>query len=65
MQIRQFLGKENNERPHVQYNAVMLIRILADNPGPTFTRSLDVRFAGIVKDLLRNSHDPSVQQILR
>jgi hypothetical protein len=43
----------------------MLIRILADNPGPTFTRCLDVKFTSTVKELLRNSLDPSIQQILR
>ncbi|TID18080.1 intracellular protein transport [Venturia nashicola] len=64
-QIRKFLSKENNERPHVQYNAIMLIRILADNPGPTFTRNLDAKFTSTVKELLRNGRDPSVQQILR
>lgn len=64
-QIRKFLSKENNERPHVQYNAIMLIRILADNPGATFTRNLDGKFTSTVKELLRNGRDPSVQQILR
>lgn len=64
-QIRKFLSKENNERPHVQYNAIMLIRILADNPGATFTRNMDGKFTSTVKELLRNGRDPSVQQILR
>jgi hypothetical protein len=64
-QIRKFLSKENNERPHVQYNAIMLIRILADNPGATFTRHMDGKFTSTVKELLRNGRDPSVQQILR
>lgn len=64
-QIRKFLSKENNDRPHVQYNAIMLIRILADNPGATFTRNMDGKFTTTVKELLRNGRDPSVQQILR
>ncbi|KAL6707514.1 hypothetical protein ACN47E_004084 [Coniothyrium glycines] len=64
-QIRTFLSKENYTRPHVQYNAVMLIRILADNPGPSFTKNLDKQFADVVKHLLRNSQDPSVSQIVR
>ncbi|QDS77627.1 hypothetical protein FKW77_002516 [Venturia effusa] len=64
-EIRKFLSKENNDRPHVQYNAIMLIRILADNPGATFTRNLDGKFTSTVKELLRNGRDPSVQQILR
>src|ERR1700750_2272241 len=58
-QIRKFLSKENYSRPHVQYNAVMLIRILADNPGATFTRNLGSKFTSTVKDLLRNGKDPS------
>ena len=43
----------------------MLMRILASNPGPTFTRNLDKKFADTVKELLRFGKDPSVQQILR
>lgn len=65
VQIRTFLSKENYNRPHVQYNAIMLIRILADNPGPSFTKNLDKNFADTVKHLLRNGRDPSVAQILR
>jgi len=64
-QIRKFLSKENYNRPHVQYNAVMLIRILADNPGPSFTKNLEKPFADTVKHLLRNGQDPSVSQILK
>ncbi|KAJ9628715.1 hypothetical protein H2203_002617 [Taxawa tesnikishii (nom. ined.)] len=64
-QIRKFLSKENNNRSHVQYNAIMLIRILTDNPGPTFTRNLDPKFVDTVRNLLKNGRDPSVQQILR
>lgn len=64
-QIRVFLSKENYSRPHVQYNAVMLIRILADNPGPSFTKNLDKQFADTVKHLLRNGQDPSVAQIVK
>ncbi|KAF1947473.1 hypothetical protein EJ02DRAFT_90685 [Clathrospora elynae] len=64
-QIRTFLSKENYNRPHVQYNAIMLIRILADNPGPSFTKNLDKTFADTMKHLLRNGQDPSVSQLLR
>ena len=64
-QIRKFLSKENYERPHVQYNAVMLIRILADNPGQSFTKNLDKQFADTCKHLLRQQEDKSVSQILR
>lgn len=49
----------------MQYNAIMLIRILSDNPGETFTRNMDAKFVHTVKDLLKHGRDPSVQQILR
>ena len=42
----------------------MLIRILADNPGRTFTRNLDSKSVQTVKELLRVGRDPSVKQIL-
>lgn len=40
------------------------MRILTDNPGPTFTRNLDGKFVDTVKDLLRNGRDLSVKQML-
>ena len=43
----------------------MLVRILADNPGKTFTRNLDTKFTVTTKELLREGRDMSVQQILR
>ena len=43
----------------------MLIRILTDNPGKSFTQNLDSKFVSQVKELLREGRDPSVQQILR
>lgn len=64
-QIRIYLSKENYNRPHVQYNAIMLIRILADNPGPSFTKNLDKQFADTLKNLLRHGQDPSVSQITK
>lgn len=42
----------------------MLMRILTDNPGPTFTRNIDARFVDTVKDLLRNGRDTSVRHML-
>lgn len=43
----------------------MLLRILSDNPGPTFTRNLaEPKFISAVKTLLREGKDPSVRQIL-
>ncbi|KAI9832307.1 MAG: hypothetical protein M1826_001993 [Phylliscum demangeonii] len=65
VQIRRYLSRENFHRPHVQYNAIMLVRILSDNPGLTFTRNLDVKFAAVYKDVLRSSKDPGVQQLAR
>lgn len=62
--IRKYLSKEYFNRPHVQYNSAMLIRILADNPGPTFTRNFDVKFVQAIKHLLREGRDPNVKQLL-
>ncbi|KAI9709101.1 MAG: hypothetical protein M1820_003547 [Bogoriella megaspora] len=64
-QIRKFLSQDNYNRPHVQYNAIMLIGILADNPGPSFTKNFDKKFVDTISKLLRNGYDPSVQQIMR
>lgn len=64
-QIRKALSQANAARPYVQYNAVMLMRILSDNPGPTFTNNIDKKFIETVKTLIRFGTDPSVQQILR
>jgi hypothetical protein len=63
--IRRFLTKDYANRAYAQYNAVMLMRILTDNPGPTFTRNFDAAFVKTVKELLRDGRDLSVQQILR
>lgn len=52
-------------RAYAQYNAIMLMRILTDNPGRTFTKNFDSKFVTAVKDLLRDGRDMSVQQILR
>jgi hypothetical protein len=43
----------------------MLMRILADNPGPTFTRNFDAKFVTTIKELLRSGHDLHVQGYLR
>lgn len=43
----------------------MLVRILSDNPGKTFTKNLDSKFVMTTKELLRDGRDMSVQQILR
>lgn len=62
--IRKFLNRDYWTKPSYQYNAIMLIRILSDNPGPTFTRNLDKKFTEVTKDLLRNGRDPNVRQML-
>ena len=64
-EIRKFLSTKNYVRAYVQYNAIMLMRILADNPGKSFTRNIDAKFVTTVKELLREGRDISVQQILR
>lgn len=48
----------------MQYNAIMLIRILADNPGATFTRNMDKKFVDTTKELLRSGKDGNVRQML-
>ncbi|KAL8935164.1 MAG: hypothetical protein Q9211_004838, partial [Gyalolechia sp. 1 TL-2023] len=63
--IRKFLSRDNYQRAYVQYNSIMLVRILADNPGHSFTKNLDAKFTSTVKCLLRDGRDMSVQQILR
>ncbi|GAB1742065.1 hypothetical protein NU219Hw_g7454t1 [Hortaea werneckii] len=64
-QIQKFLARGWSSKPRVQYNAIMLIRILSDNPGPTFTRNLDKAFVSTVKELLRGCRDKSTQTIMR
>ncbi|KAK5166617.1 uncharacterized protein LTR77_008160 [Saxophila tyrrhenica] len=64
-QIRTYLTREWSVKSYVQYNAVMLIRILSDNPGPSFTRNFDKAFVSTIKEVLRNCKDGSTQQILR
>lgn len=63
--IRAYLGKDHYDRGFAQYNAIMLMRILTDNPGQAFTRNFDKDFVATVKKLLREGRDTSVQQILR
>ncbi|KAJ3466816.1 hypothetical protein FSOLCH5_004721 [Fusarium solani] len=62
--IRKYMSKDYISRPAWQYNAVMLMRILTDNPGSTFTRNFDQKFADTTRALLRGVRDPSVRQIL-
>ncbi|KAF5019088.1 hypothetical protein F66182_8928 [Fusarium sp. NRRL 66182] len=62
--IRKYLSKDFFSKAPWQYNAVMLLRILTDNPGPTFTRNLDQKFVDTVRGLLKGAQTPSVRQIL-
>ncbi|KAJ2993743.1 hypothetical protein NUW58_g1751 [Xylaria curta] len=62
--IREYLKKDYITRPDFQYNALMLVRILADNPGPTFTRNLDQEFAKTTKELLKSARNEKVRQML-
>ncbi|KAI1101441.1 hypothetical protein F4804DRAFT_11395 [Jackrogersella minutella] len=62
--IRKYLKRDYWTKPSYQYNAIMLIRILADNPGQTFTRNLDQKFTDTTKELLRSVRDPSVRQMM-
>lgn len=62
--IRKHLHRDYWSKPSCQYNSIMLMRILADNPGPSFTRNVDKKFFDVVKDLLRAGRDPSVRHML-
>ena len=63
-QIRKFLSKDYNSRPSWQYNAIMLVRILTDNPGETFTRNLDAKFVDTARQMLKYSKETKVRTIL-
>ncbi|OAA60089.1 VHS/GAT domain-containing protein [Cordyceps fumosorosea ARSEF 2679] len=62
--IRKFLSKEYFSRAAWQYNAIMLLRILTENPGSSFTRNIDGKFADTCKALLRGTKDLNVRQML-
>ncbi|CEO59263.1 hypothetical protein PMG11_03945 [Penicillium brasilianum] len=63
--IRKYLSSPSTTPNHVQYNAIMLMRILVDNPGHNFTRHFDSKFCTTIKELLRNGRDWHVQHYLR
>ncbi|KAL4818484.1 hypothetical protein BDW67DRAFT_7744 [Aspergillus spinulosporus] len=63
--LRKLLSSPNSTAANIQYNALMLVRILIDNPGHTFSRNLDARFVTAIKDLLRSEKDVGVQRFLR
>lgn len=63
--VQRYLSKQNFDRGYAQYNAIMLMRILTDNPGRNFTQNFDKSFNSTMKALLRECKDSSVQQITR
>jgi hypothetical protein len=63
--IRRYLSAPDKTPNHVQYNAIMLMRILVDNPGHTFTRNIDAKFVTTIKTQLRQGRDWHVQHYLR
>lgn len=65
LRIRKYLSDPAGNTNHTQYNAIMLMRILVDNPGHTFTRNFDAKFVTTVKELLRTGRDWHVQSSLR
>ncbi|KAI1263365.1 hypothetical protein F5Y18DRAFT_394057 [Xylariaceae sp. FL1019] len=62
--IRQYLKEYYWKYPDYQYNALMLVRILSDNPGETFTRNIDQKFVETTQKLLRDGRDSRVRQML-
>ncbi|KAM0118318.1 hypothetical protein ACP6JC_005102 [Aspergillus fumigatus] len=63
--LRKYLSDPASTPAQIQYNAIMLMRILIDNPGHTFTRNIDATFVATIKDLLRDGWDLNVQHFLR
>ncbi|KAJ5901773.1 hypothetical protein N7495_002301 [Penicillium taxi] len=62
--IRKYLSTPSIPN-NVQYNAVMLMRILSDNPGHTFTRNMDNKFVTAVESVLTQGRDWHLKQYLR
>lgn len=58
------MAKDYSSRPSWQYNAIMLMRILAEHPGETFTRNIDAKFVDAARALLKSTKDNNVRQIL-
>ncbi|KAJ5091398.1 hypothetical protein NUU61_006268 [Penicillium alfredii] len=65
LRIRRYLADPAGTPPHVQFNAIMVMRILGDNPGHSFTCNFDAKFVATIKNQLRNGRDPLVQRTLR
>jgi hypothetical protein len=62
--INKFLGKEYYSRPAWQYNSLMILRILVDNPGKSFTRNIDEKFVETIRKLLKHGRDSRARQLL-
>ncbi|EPE04606.1 gat domain-containing protein [Ophiostoma piceae UAMH 11346] len=62
--IRKFMHRDYWARPNYVYNAIMLMRILVENPGLTFTRNMDKKFVDAVKDVLRGCEHAHVVHFL-
>ena len=58
------MGKDYLSRPSWQYNAIMLVRILTDNPGETFTRNIDQKFIDTARQLLKATKAPKARLLL-
>jgi hypothetical protein len=65
VRIRKYLSNPAKSQGPAQYNAIMLTRILSENPGHTFTRNFDAKFVNTIKDLLREGRDMAAQAMLR
>lgn len=63
--MKKYLCQDNAGQSYVQYNAIVLFRILIDNPGRSFTRNIDAKFVQEAKNVLKYSRDTIVQQLLR
>lgn len=64
-QIRKVLSRGSVQPLYAHYNAIMLIRILADHPGQTFTKCFDEKFVSVIEIVLKRERDLTVQQIMR
>ncbi|CAK7219168.1 hypothetical protein SCUCBS95973_003728 [Sporothrix curviconia] len=62
--IRKFMYRDYWSRPNFVYNAIMLMRILVENPGLTFTRNFDKKYVDTVRDLLRGCQHAHVVHFL-
>ncbi|KAI5292639.1 hypothetical protein KEM55_007661 [Ascosphaera atra] len=65
VKIRRILSKSTPQQSYRQYNAIMLMRILLNNPGTPFSAGFDEKFVSAVKKVLRECQDVMVQSIMR